>query len=152
MEIISEVESPTEKIFDENNFEKFFANEEIFSVDELENAMQATMDEYAGGISTNYRFNESQLNFAKKNLERLENLSEKLHAKNMYDLLKIFELRERLTVAKVLIEHLRARKETRWAGFYQNLDFPERNEKFNLFVNSVTKDGETKIIFREIEK
>ena len=142
-EIISEVEQPKEK---------FFENEEIFSVDELENAMQATMDEYAGGISTNYRFNESQLNFAKKNLERLENLSEKLRAKNMYDLLKIFELRERLTVAKVLVEHLRARKETRWAGFYQNLDFPERNEKFNVFVNSVTKDGVTKIIFREIEK
>lgn len=151
-EIISEVEQPKEKFFDENNFEKFFANEEIFTVDELENAMQSTMDEYAGGISTNYRFNESQLNFAKKNLERLENLSERLHAKDMYDLLKIFELRERLTVAKVLVEHLRARKETRWAGFYQNLDFLERDEKFNLFVNSVTTGGETKIIFREIEK
>jgi adenylylsulfate reductase subunit A len=61
-------------------------------------------------------------------------------------------LRERLTVAKVLIEHLKARQETRWAGFYQNLDFPERNEKFNCFVNSVTKDGETKIILRELQK
>ena len=150
LEIISEVEEPKEKFFDENIFEKFFTNEEIFSVDELENAMQTTMDEYAGGLTQNYRFNERQLNLATKNIERLEKLSEKLYAKNMYDLLKIFELRERLTVAKVLIEHLKARKETRWAGFYQNLDFPNREEKFNLFVNSVTKNGETKIIFREI--
>lgn len=149
-EIISEIDQPTEQICDENIFEKFFANEEIFSVDELKFAMQTAMDEYAGGVSQNYRFNEQQLNLAKKNLERIEILSEKLHAQDMYDLLKIFELRERLTVAKILIEHLRARKETRWAGFYQNLDYPQRDEKFNCFVNSVTKNGETKIFFREI--
>ena len=69
----------------------------------------------------------------------------------MYDLLKIYELRECLTVAKVLIEHLRARKETRWAGFYQNLDYPERDEKFNLFVNSKIIDGEVKIIYRKLQ-
>ena len=69
----------------------------------------------------------------------------------MYDLLKIYELRERLTVAKILIEHLRARRETRWAGFAQNLDYPNRDEAFNLFVNSITTDGKTKIIFRELE-
>jgi adenylylsulfate reductase subunit A len=151
-EVIDKIEPPKEKIFDDKEFEKFFANDEIFSVDELENAMQSAMDEYAGGLTQNYRFNENKLNLAKKILERIEISSEKLKAKSMYDLLKIFELKERLTVAKVLIEHLKARKETRWAGFYQNLDFPNREEKFNLFVNSVTKNGETKIIFREIEK
>lgn len=141
-----------EKIFDAAEFEKFFENKSAFGIDDLEIAMQTTMDEYAGGLTQNYRFNTAQLNLAKKNLERIENLSEKLHAAEMYDLLKIYELRERLTVAKVLIEHLKARQETRWAGFYQNLDFPERNEKFNCFVNSVTKDGETKIILRELQK
>jgi len=115
--------------------------------DDLEIAMQTAMDEYAGGLTQNYRFNENQLNLAKNHIERIEKLSEKLHADEMYDLLKIYELRERLTVAKVLIEHLRARKETRWAGFYQNLDYPERDERFNLFVNSRMIDGEVTIIF-----
>lgn len=62
-----------------------------------------------------------------------------INAADVYDLLKIFELRERLIVAKVLIEHLKARRETRWAGFAQNLDFPDRDEKFNLFVNKALK-------------
>ena len=112
--------------------------------------MQTIMDEYTGGLTQNYRFNESQLNLAKIHIDRIENLSEKLRANEIYDLLKIYELRERLTVAKVLIEHLKARKETRWAGFYQNMDYQQRDEKFNLFVNSITTNGNTKIIFRSI--
>ena len=131
-------------------FEQYFRNESDFTVDDLEIAMQTTMDEYAGGLTQNYRFNENQLDLAKNNIERIEKLSEKLHADEMYDLLKIYELRERLTVAKVLIEHLRARKETRWAGFYQNLDYPEHDDKFNIFVNSRLIDGNIKIILRDL--
>ena len=143
--------SVTEKFADFEEFEQYFRNESDFTVDDLEIAMQTAMDEYAGGLTQNYRFNENQLNLAKNHIERIEKLSEKLHANEMYDLLKIYELRERLTVAKVLIEHLRARKETRWAGFYQNLDYPERDEKFNLFVNSKIIDGEVKIIYRKLQ-
>ena len=143
--------SVTEKFADFEEFEQYFRNESDFTVDDLEIAMQTSMDEYAGGLTQNYRFNENQLNLAKNHIERIEKLSEKLHADEMYDLLKIYELRERLTIAKVLIEHLRARKETRWAGFYQNLDYPERDEKFNLFVNSKIIDGEVKIIYRKLQ-
>ena len=131
--------------------EKFFGNESAFTPDDLEIARQTALDSFAGGLTLNYRFNERQLNLAAQHVERLEKLSDGLHAANMYDLLKIYELRERLTVAKVLIEHLKARRETRWAGFAYNLDFPDRDEKFNCFVNSVTKGGKTKIIFRELE-
>ena len=147
---IGEIDTPAHQDFDIAEFEKFFANESTFAIDDLEFAMQSTMDEYAGGLTQNYRFNERQLDLAAKNIHRLEILSKGLHAEDMYDLLKIYELRERLTVAKVLIEHLRARRETRWDGFAQNLDYPNRAEKFNCFVNSVTSNGETKIIFREL--
>ena len=143
--------SVTEKFADFEEFEQFFTNELEFTVDDLEIAMQTAMDEYAGGLTQNYRFNENQLNLAKNHIERLERLTEGLHAEEMYDLLKIYELKERLTVAKVLIEHMRARKETRWAGFYQNLDYPERDEKYNLFVNSRMIDGEVKIIYRKLQ-
>ena len=96
---------------------KYFGNDSEFEIDDLEVAMQTTMDENAGGWTQNYRFDERQLNLASKNIERIKKLSENLHSVDMYDLLRIFELRERLTVAKVLIEHLKARCETRWAGF-----------------------------------
>ncbi|MBR1728879.1 MAG: adenylyl-sulfate reductase subunit alpha [Selenomonadaceae bacterium] len=143
--------SIVEKFADFEEYDQYFKNESEFSIDDIEIAMQTAMDEYAGGISQNYRFNENQLNLAKNHIKWLEKLSERLHAAEMYDLLKIYELRERLMVAKVLIEHLRARKETRWKGFYQNLDYPERDEKFNLFVNSVMIDGEIKIIYRKMQ-
>lgn len=149
-ETLNEIDLPAQPNFDANEFERFFANDSPFTVDELEIAMQSAMDEYAGGLTQNYRFNETRLESAAANIERIEKLSENLHASDMYDLLKIFELRERLTVAKVLIEHLKARRETRWAGFGQNLDFPNRDEKFNCFVNSVTRGGKTQIIFREV--
>lgn len=149
-EVLPEIKSPAQIDFDFAEFEKFFGNESAFTPDDLEIAMQTALDSFAGGLTQNYRFNERQLNLAAEHVERLEKLSDGLHAANMYDLLKIYELRERLTVAKVLIEHLKARRETRWAGFAYNLDFPDRDEKFNCFVNSVTKGGKTKIIFREL--
>ena len=150
LETLAEIKMPAPIDFNTGELKKFFANDSAFTIDELEIAMQTTMDEYAGGLTQNYRFNESQLNLAAKNIERIEKLSENLNAADMYDLLKIFELRERLTVAKVLIEHLKARRETRWAGFAQNPDYPNRDDKFNLLVNSVTTGGKTKIIFRSL--
>lgn len=150
-ETLDEIKTPAQIAFDASEFEKFFVNESAFNVDDLETAMQTAMDTCAGGLTQNYRFNGRQLNLASKNIARIEKLAENLRASDMYDLLKIFELRERLTVAKVLIEHMKARRETRWAGFAQNLDYPDRDEKFNLFVNSVTTGGKTKIIFRELE-
>lgn len=148
--VIADIELPPERNFDFKDLVKFFKNEKIFSIEELLAAMQYNINAYLGGADQNFSFNENQLNLAKINLERLENLSEKLHAAEMYDLLKICELRERLTVAKVLTEHLRARRETRWAGFYRNFDYPNRDENFNCLVNSVTINGATKIIFRKL--
>ncbi len=150
-ETIGEIAPPVQIDFDSGEFENFFGNESSFGVDDLEIAMQTAMDENAGGLTQNYRFSERQLILAAANIERIEKLSDKLRANDMYDLLKIYELRERLTVAGVLIEHMKARRETRWAGFGQNLDFPASDEKFNLFVNSVTRAGKTTIIYRELD-
>ncbi|MBR1420301.1 MAG: adenylyl-sulfate reductase subunit alpha [Selenomonadaceae bacterium] len=133
-----------------NDLNKFFTNESLFTIDELEEAMQSAMDDYAGGIKTKYRFSEIGLGIALKNIERIENLSENLRAESMYDLLKIFELRERLLVCRVLIEHMKSRRETRWRGFGQNLDFPRHDSDFDLFVNSRMENGKIKIHFRKM--
>ena len=43
----------------------------LFTIDELEEAMQKVMDEYAGGIASNYQFNEKQLNLAEDKIQWL---------------------------------------------------------------------------------
>ena len=122
----------------------------LFTVDALEEAMQQTMDEYAGGIATGYRYTERQLDLAAKHIDRITHLADDLCADDAYGLVKIFELQERLLVCKVLIEHLKARKETRWHSFAENLDHPEKDEAFNKYVNSRLSDGKVEIILRDL--
>lgn len=132
--------------------EKFlYENESPFTTEQLEEAMQTVMDSYAGGIKTNYRYNAKQLRLARENIRRIEKLSERLHAEDFHELMLIYELRERLTVARTLIAHLEARRETRWHSFGENLDFPQRDDvNFRKFINSRLVDGEIKIIFRSL--
>lgn len=122
-----------------------------FTTEQLEDAMQTVMDEYAGGIKTSYRYNEKQLDTAEEKIAQIEKLSDGLSADDFQELMYIYELRERLTVCKTVIAHLRARKETRWHSFAENLDYPERDSKnFDKYVNSVLENGDTKIILRDL--
>lgn len=126
-------------------------NTGLYTVSELEEAMQTVMDNYAGGKTTNYEFNESQLEIAKEKITSLIDLSENLKTRDRDTLVKIFELKERLIVAKVLIAHLKARKETRWHSFCENKDYPNKDNSFLKYVNSkLDKDGEVKILFRDL--
>lgn len=135
----------------EKEYEIYFSAEpSFFSIEQLEEAMQKVMDTYAGGISTNYRYNEKQLRIADEKIRMLQEMAERLHAEDMDDLLHIYELRERLVVCRSVIAHLKARKETRWQGFSKNMDYPKQSEEWNKYVNSVLQDGEVKIIIREL--
>ena len=124
----------------------------LFTVDDLEEAMQKVMDEYAGGISSNYQFNEKQLDLAEEKILKLKDLAEKTGAEDMHELLFAYELKERLLVCQVLIEHLKNRKETRWHSFNENLDHPETSKDFEKYVNSRMENGKIKILFRELVK
>ncbi|MGN0577696.1 MAG: adenylyl-sulfate reductase subunit alpha [Ruminiclostridium sp.] len=122
-----------------------------FTAEQLEEAMQTVMDSYAGGIKTNYRFNEKQLSIADYRIKQLEKLSDNLHADDFQELMYIYELRERLTVCRSVIAHLKARHETRWHSFAENLDYPERDDKnWKKYVNSRLENGEIKIILRDL--
>ncbi|MBE6050115.1 MAG: adenylyl-sulfate reductase subunit alpha [Clostridium sp.] len=123
----------------------------LYTVSELEEAMQTVMDNYAGGKTTNYEFNESQLEIADKKIKSIIQLSEELKTTDTDTLVKIFELKERLIVARSLIAHLKARKETRWHSFCENKDYPEKDNDFLKYVNSkLDENGEVKIIFRDL--
>ena len=121
-----------------------------FSIEELEEGMQKIMDEYAGGISVNYQFNERQLNIADEKISRLIELSENTRAGNMHELLFHYELKERLTICKSVIAHLLYRKETRWHSFNENLDYPDTDEKYFKYINSRYINNELKVFSREI--
>lgn len=122
-----------------------------YTTEQLEEAMQTIMDSYAGGIKTNYRFNEKQLDIADYKIKQLMSLVSTLYAENFQELMYIYELKERLTVCRSVIAHLRARKETRWHSFAENLDYPNKDEKnFNKYVNSRLENGEIKIIIRDL--
>ena len=147
-----------EKISDEDtNYhlretEKYLTDRHsLYTTEQLEEAMQTVMDSYAGGIKTNYRFNEKQLDIADCKIRQLETLTDDLYAENFQELMYICELKERLTVCKSVIAHLRARKETRWHSFAENLDYPEKDDRnFNKYVNSRLENGEIKIIIRDL--
>ena len=147
-----------EKISDEDtNYhlretEKYLTDRNsLYTTEQLEEAMQTVMDSYAGGIKTNYRFNKKQLDIADCKIRQLETLTDDLYAEDFQELMYICELKERLTVCKSVIAHLRARKETRWHSFAENLDYPEKDDKnFNKYVNSRLENGEIKIIIRDL--
>ena len=123
-----------------------------YSTGQLEEAMQTVMDSYAGGIKTGYRFSEKSLETADRRIMQIEKLTDGLHADDMQELVHIYELRERLTVCRTVIAHLKARHETRWHCFAENLDYPERDDSnWNVFVNSRLEDEKIKIIIRSVE-
>ena len=62
----------------------------MFSTEQLEEAMQTVMDSYAGGIKTNYRFNEKQLYIADKKIQNLQKQSDNLSADDFQELMYIY--------------------------------------------------------------
>ncbi|HWQ77598.1 MAG TPA: adenylyl-sulfate reductase subunit alpha, partial [Anaerovoracaceae bacterium] len=117
--------------------------------DELEQKMQEVMDQHAGGISVSYRYTESSLKKAAAEIRELERQTVLLSAENMQELMYILELRDRLTLCKSVIAHLKARKETRWHSFAEHLDYPEKSDKWLKFVNSkLDKAGRLQILYR----
>lgn len=133
------------------DYEGYLENEKGFiSIEQLEETMQKIMDTYAGGIGTNYQYNETGLNLAKEKINGLFPILYSLKAKDMDELLQIYEIRERLIVCQSLIEHLLFRKETRWHSFGENMNYPESNPTFDKYVNSYKKEGRIQVVMRDL--
>ena len=142
-----------QKAFDEkvNEYNSFLAGKtQQFTTEAIEEAMQKVMDNYAGGISTHYQFNEKQLELADEKIRQLIRLVDGLHADDMHDLMFVYELKERLTVCLSVIAHLGARKETRWHSFAENLDHPDKSDEWMKYINSKYIDGKLQIIYRDL--
>lgn len=140
--LIKKKKSEVEKVLNSEN--------QIFNFEQLEEAMQKVMDTYAGGIGSSYQFNEKQLELAMEKIEQIEKLSESLYAEDMHELMFVYELKERLTLCKSVIAHLKARKETRWHSFAENLDYPEKSDEWLKYVNSKLVDGKLTMLYRDL--
>lgn len=146
-------ENTEKKVLDAKitEYNRYLSNEgSMYETEALEEAMQKVMDEYAGGISTHYQFNEKQLALAKEKIEKIEKLAENVNAGDMHELMYVYELKERLTVCKSVIAHLFARKETRWHSFDENLDYPKKSGDWLKYVNSKMEDGKITVFTRKL--
>ena len=104
---------------------------------EMKERLQRLMDEYAGGISQYYRTNEERLDYALRHIKMLQSQFVFLTADSLHELMEAHETMDRVDVAEAVVHHLKARKETRWAGWQTRVDYPERDdEHFDCFVES----------------
>ncbi|OGL46666.1 MAG: adenylyl-sulfate reductase subunit alpha [Candidatus Schekmanbacteria bacterium RBG_13_48_7] len=98
--------------------------------------LQKIMDEYAGGVSSQFRTSKSNL---EKGLELLKLLSEdsaKLAAEDLHELMRCWENVHRMWQAEAHVRTILFREETRWPGYYFRSDRPKMDEgNWHAFAN-----------------
>lgn len=122
---------------------------------EMKERLQRLMDEYAGGSSQFYRTNEERLDYALKHIKMLQSQFAYLRAADLHELMQANETMDRVDVAEAVVHHLKARRETRWAGWQTRSDYPERNDaEFDCFIESRRnqKTGEIETFTRPYEQ
>ena len=126
------------------------ADSALARIEEQEQRLQDIMDVYAGGISQAYKYTEESLGVAKSKLQALAKDIEQLQANTLHELSYLYELRDRIVVARALVAHLGGRKETRWHSFGEHGDYPNCSDDGLVYVNSVYKDGKFQVFQRPL--
>ncbi len=114
--------------------------------------LQKLMDEYAGGVTSQFTTSEA---LCKKGLELLAFLKEdsaKLGAADLHELMRCWENVHRMYQAEAHVRSILFREETRWPGYYFRSDKPRMDEKnWHVFVNCrLTPTGEWEMTKRPI--
>lgn len=118
---------------------------------EAEERLQKIMEEYTGGCTQNYETSRDKLLLARRYLAALEERSRQMQAEDMHALMRAHDTADRLLLARTLVEHMLARKETRWPCYQTRLDYPMRNDfEYKLFINSRVEDGRITVFKREL--
>ncbi|MTI61789.1 MAG: adenylyl-sulfate reductase subunit alpha [Firmicutes bacterium] len=125
--------------------------EDGYTHQEMEERLQDIMEKYAGGKSNYYELEEKKLLKAREQLELLKKDLELLKADTFHQLMLVHEVIDRVDVARILVEHLLYREETRWPGYQTRIDYPLRNEKWLKFINSYSdpETGKIQVLERE---
>jgi len=98
--------------------------------------LQKIMDEYAGGVSSQFRTNKAQLGRALELLQFLKEDASKLAASNLHELMRCWENVHRMWQAEAHVRTVLFREETRWPGYYFRGDKPKMDdEHWHVFAN-----------------
>jgi len=99
--------------------------------------LQKVMDEYVAGLSAKYITNGPTLQRGLQLLGLLKEDMRNVAARDRHELLRCWELWDRIWCAEAHARHILFRKETRWPGYYYRGDYPKLDdENWKVFVNS----------------
>jgi adenylylsulfate reductase subunit A len=98
--------------------------------------LQKIMDEYAGGVSSQFKTSKSLLEKGLDLLGYLKEDSKSLAASDLHELMRCWENVHRMWQAEAHVRAILFREETRWPGYYFRSDKPSMDEKdWKVFVN-----------------
>jgi adenylylsulfate reductase subunit A len=99
--------------------------------------LQKIMDEYAGGVSVNFKTNKQLLEKGLELLSMLKEDSLNMAAEDLHELQRVWENYHRMWQAESHIRTILFREETRWPGYYFRADFPEMKKDWKVFANCI---------------
>ena len=98
--------------------------------------LQKLMDEYAGGVGSQFTTSKYLLDRGLELLGLLKEDSANLGAKDLHELMRCWENVHRMYQAEAHVRTMLFREETRWPGYYFRADFPKLDqENWHCFVN-----------------
>jgi adenylylsulfate reductase subunit A len=112
------------------------------------------MDEYAGGVSSQFKTSDRLLERGMELLGFLREDSGSLAAQNLHELMRCWEAVHRMYQADAHMRSILFREETRWPGYYFRADKPNMdNQNWLAFCNCTydQKTGEWKMMKKPVK-
>ena len=104
--------------------------------------LQKIMDEYAGGVSSQFKTNDKLLEKGMELLGYLKEDADNLAAKDLHELMRAWESVHRMFQGEAHVRSILFREETRWPGYYFRADKPSMdNENWLAFCNCKYDSG-----------
>jgi len=97
--------------------------------------LQKIMDEYAGGVSTQFTTNKQLLEKGMELIAFLKEDAENLAAEDLHELMRCWENIHRMWQAEAHVRTIMFREETRWPGYYFRADCPSMKDDWKVFAN-----------------
>jgi adenylylsulfate reductase subunit A len=113
--------------------------------------LQKLMDEYAGGVTAQFTTSKPMLEKGLDLMKLLREDSEKLAARSLHELMRVWENRQRTDQAEAHIRAILFREETRWPGYYFRSDKPKMDEEnWKVFVNCTYDPAKQEWSFKKV--
>ena len=116
--------------------------------------LQKIMDEYAGGVSSQFSTSDKLLEKGMELLDFLREDKENLAAENLHELMRAWENVHRMYQADAHMRSILFREETRWPGYYFRADKPSMdNDNWLAFCNCKydSKTGEWEMMKKPVK-